>query len=215
MNEAALSIIIPCHNSATFITPCLKTVLLQKNILGILREVIFICDSCSDNTKQVIQNFIIEHPIDFNVRILDGNYGCPGLSRNAGIEESKGTYIWFIDSDDWLTNENAIDILIERISKEKLDILEFKIKSPVCSEGKFGGGTVWRAILSRKIIRNLRFNDFQLGEDSNFAGKVWQKAKNRGTYGQIDLPIYFYNYPREGSQMNKFFMKKENNTIIQ
>ena len=61
-----------------------------------------------------------------------------------------------------------------------------------------GGGTVWRAMLSSRVIGNLRFNNRQNGEDNDFSWNIWNKPGSK--YGKIDFAPYFYNFPRVGSQ---------------
>ena len=130
--------------------------------------------------------------------ILDTEYGSPGEARNVGLEISKSRYIWFIDGDDWLTCDNAIDTVLECMIRDDMDIVELKIKSVANPNGIFGGGTVWRAMLSNRVIGNLRFNDRQNGEDNDFSWDVWNKPEAK--YGKIDFAPYFYNFPRVGSQ---------------
>lgn len=51
-----LSIIVPCHNLENYITPLLVS--LQSQVYDKEKvEIIFVCDSCSDNTKKIIQEF--------------------------------------------------------------------------------------------------------------------------------------------------------------
>ena len=78
-----------------------------------------------------------------------------------------------------------------------MDIVEFKIKSNSNPDGAFGGGTVWRAMLSKRIIGDLTFNNRQVGEDNDFADIIWNKENAK--YGKIDFAPYFYNFPRKGS----------------
>lgn len=192
-----LSIIIPCHNLEKWIEPCLISLLEQKNEQKINREIIFICDNCTDRTREIIESKIKDNT-SWDFIIEDANVRCPGGARNIGLDKAKGKYIWFIDGDDWLTTEKAVDTLIYCMIKDDMDIVEFKIKSRANPDGVFGTGTVWRAMLSRRIIGNTRFNDRQNGEDNDFSWDVWHKEGVK--FGRIALAPYFYNYPREGSQ---------------
>lgn len=192
----SLDLIIPCHNLEEWIEPCLKSICSQENKLEAQRRAIFICDKCIDNTHNIIEEHMSKSNWDYV--ILDTEYGSPGEARNAGLEISKSRYIWFIDGDDWLTCDNAIDTVLECMIRDDMDIVEFKIKSVANPDGVFGGGTVWRAMLSSRVIGNLRFNNRQNGEDNDFSWDIWNKPGAK--YGKIDFAPYFYNFPRVGSQ---------------
>jgi len=191
-----LSIIIPCHNLEKFITPCLNSLLEQENKANLEREIIFICDNCIDKTHKIIEKKMKKSQYEYH--IIDTSVGSPGYARNIGLDHATGKYIWFIDGDDWLTTPVALDVVTECMIKDDMDIVEFKIKSNAHPEGKFGGGTVWRAMLSKRIIGDTRFNDRQNGEDNDFCDIVWNNPNAK--YGRISLAPYFYNFPREGSQ---------------
>lgn len=190
-----VSLIIPCHNLELYIQKCLDSILMQKNDMNISREIIFICDNCTDNTQKIIETNMKNS--NWTYSIIVASEGSPGGARNRGLDAATGKYIWFIDGDDWLTCDNAIDILYECMIKDDMDIVQFKIKSNVSPQGQFGTGTVWQAMLSRRIIGNTRFNNRQNGEDNDFCHVVWNKKGVK--FGRIALAPYFYNYPREGS----------------
>lgn len=194
--EIDLSIIVPCHDLEDFIMPCLESLIMQENKLNAQREIIFICDNCTDNTYDIIQKTMRNS--SWNYSIIKANAGSPGGARNIGLDKAKGKYIWFVDGDDWLTTDNAIDTVLNCMIKDDMDIVEFKIKSKAHPEGVFGGGTVWRAMLSKRIIGDTRFNDRQNGEDNDFSWEVWHKPNAK--YGKIAAAPYFYNFPRKGSQ---------------
>ena len=195
-NETMLTAIIPCHDLEKWIKPCLNSLINQDNNLRLQREFIFICDNCKDKTHEVIENMFKNTKLDYT--IVDANVCSPGYARNIGLDKAKGKYIWFIDGDDWLTTNDAIDVVLNCMIRDDMDIVEFKIKSKAHPDGKFGGGTVWRAMLSKRIIGGTRFNNRQNGEDNDFCDIVWKKPNVK--YGKIDFAPYFYNFPREGSQ---------------
>ena len=191
-----ITLIIPCHNLEEYIQPCLNSICNQENNQHIRREVIFICDNCTDNTYNIIKRKMKKSSWKF--RIIKTQAGSPGEARNIGLDNADSQYIWFIDGDDWLTENNAIDELYRLMLQDDMDIIEFKIKSNANPEGDFGGGTVWRCMLSNRIIGETRFNDRQTGEDNDFIWEIYHKPGVK--YGKIAFAPYFYNFPREGSQ---------------
>ena len=99
--ELLLSIIIPVHNSAPYLTKCLESlkITLQHNQV----EVIIIDDASTDQSNEIIRDFA-----QFNERVRTisfvKNKGV-GAVRNKGLSIAKGKYIWFVDSDDWIEND--------------------------------------------------------------------------------------------------------------
>ncbi|ASW75064.1 hypothetical protein IQ37_00360 [Chryseobacterium piperi] len=104
-----VSIVIPVFKVEKFIERCLSSVIKQtyKNI-----ECILINDVSPDSSMEVAENFILNNP-DFNFIVFNQptNQGL-SMARNAGIDLAKGKYIYFLDSDDEIT-DYAIDHLVK------------------------------------------------------------------------------------------------------
>ena len=108
MKQPSISIIIPIYNVEEYIEECLDSVTSQVNSdLGV--EVILINDATTDNSMSIADKY--EKKYDY-IRIinLSTNQGL-SIARNTGIKESKGRWLWFVDSDDWL-EPNAIQTLL-------------------------------------------------------------------------------------------------------
>jgi glycosyltransferase involved in cell wall biosynthesis len=104
-----LSIIIPCYNYGTLLPRAIASVFLQS-INSI--EVLIVDDGSTDNSSQIIDQLqSIYGPKLIALRKENG-----GLSsaRNFGIDNSRGTYILFLDADDELL-PNSIEILLKEI----------------------------------------------------------------------------------------------------
>ncbi|MEO6220141.1 MAG: glycosyltransferase family 2 protein [Ginsengibacter sp.] len=103
-----VSIIIPCYNQGNYLHVAIESVL--KQTYSTL-EIIVVDDGSSDNTKQVTQDY------DKVVYVYQNNQGL-SASRNTGIQHSKGTYLIFLDADDWLYPD-AIKINIGYLLQNK------------------------------------------------------------------------------------------------
>ncbi len=91
-----ISVIIPTYNRANFLGEAIESVLSQtyKNL-----EVIIIDDGSTDDTRQLIEKYT-----DKRIIYLYQEHGGTSAARNKGIQEAKGEYIAFLDSDDiWLS----------------------------------------------------------------------------------------------------------------
>ena len=96
---------------------------IYKNI-----EIQLVDDLGNDNSMQVAEGFIKEHP-DFNFKILK-NEKNSGLSvvRNVGIENAEGKYIFFLDSDDEITPD-CISKMVEVAEREQVEMVCGNVKT--------------------------------------------------------------------------------------
>jgi len=100
------SIIIPTYNRVKLLSRAVKSVLNQTFDSW---ELIIIDNYSTDGTEQLINKFNNEKIKFIKIK----NNGIIAKSRNLGINESKGEFIAFLDSDDWWYNDK-----LEKISKE-------------------------------------------------------------------------------------------------
>ncbi len=99
-----ISVIIPAHNCAKYIAQTLNCIQTQtfptKNI-----EVIIVLDGCTDNTADIINDFVATHPqLRVHTIVHDAPTG-PGIARNDGVRAAHGDYIHFMDADDIINTE--------------------------------------------------------------------------------------------------------------
>lgn len=95
MTEGLVSVIMPSYNASCFIAESIKSVLLQTYLNW---ELLIVDDYSKDNSVEVIQKFV---GIDKRVKLfaLEKNMGA-AAARNVAIENARGQYIAFLDSDD-------------------------------------------------------------------------------------------------------------------
>lgn len=114
-----ISIIIPIYNTAKYLPQCLDSILTQshQNI-----EVILVNDASPDNSLSICQSYTKK---DSRIIIIDKkvNEGVD-KARFTGLEEAKGKYILFIDSDDWLENPDILSIMYQKAEETNVDYVE-------------------------------------------------------------------------------------------
>lgn len=192
-----LSIIIPCHNVARHITPLINSLNCQKFQYDV--EIWFILDNCTDYTEAIIRRKINYQLYD--VHIVNQNFNSCGLARNLGIEMSTGKFIWFIDGDDWLLQDDAIHALVTLMYQTRLPIIRFRFESNRYPSNLNYYMMVWQYIFRRDLIGDIRFPNIQPDEDLKFMDEIHKKTKY---ILFIDVPIYYYNYLRPDSNMYQF-----------
>ena len=90
-----ISIIMPAYNAASFISKAIESVQTQTFADW---ELLIINDGSVDDTLQVAQKFAQQ---DRRIRVISQENQGVSAARNAGLGAAKGTYIAFIDSDDY------------------------------------------------------------------------------------------------------------------
>ena len=99
--EPLVSIIVPCYNSAKFITATLNSVIAQDYKSW---ELIIIDDQSIDDSCTIVEEFASKYSNIQFISLLE-NKGVSN-ARNLGMTKAKGKYIAFLDSDDiWLDNK--------------------------------------------------------------------------------------------------------------
>ena len=117
----AVSIIIPVYNVAPYIADCLQSVM-RQTYEGSL-ECILVDDCGSDNSMEIVERMIAEYngPIEFKVLHHERNRGL-SAARNTGMDAAMGEYVYFLDSDDWISDD-CIEKLAKPLQEEKVDIV--------------------------------------------------------------------------------------------
>ncbi|TWP31191.1 glycosyltransferase [Apibacter muscae] len=101
-----ITVSIPIYNCEKYIERCISSVLNQTypNI-----EIILVNDKSSDGSLEIIKQIQEKHPESIEIINFIENKG-PSAARNAGIDRANGEYLFFIDSDDEIT-ETCIEKL--------------------------------------------------------------------------------------------------------
>ena len=92
-----VSIIVPIYNSEKYLINCLDS-LVNQTLDNI--EIILINDGSTDDSINIIKKYAKKYS---NIVYFDKKNEGIGVSRNFGIEKSKGKYIAFVDSDDYVS----------------------------------------------------------------------------------------------------------------
>ena len=207
--EPLISIVIPVYNAEKTLERCVDSVLQQS--FGDY-EVILIDDGSEDRSGAICDQYALTGQRIHVVHQSNCGVSC---ARNAGIEMAHGTYITFLDSDDWIApthleqyyhamTQLACDVVIGGYSKtegsqvtkclpHKTGCFGNEIWESICLDFSIYG-YLWNKLFRLSIIRShsLRLReDMYSQEDLEFCLSVFKEADRIAV---IDCDSYQYCY---------------------
>lgn len=206
-----LSIIVPVFNVKDYLEKCVNS-LIDKNLTKEDYEIILVDDGSTDGVSNKICDKLAKKYKSIVKVIHQKNKGIGG-ARNTGIKESKGEYLFFVDSDDTVL-PNTPSFLIKKIKETEADIISFNFFTDKCN-GKLdiiktnyvhrnnqftlnefpdyllSQPSSWNRVLKKELfVKNkLKFPSKVIYEDIRTIPKIFTVAKSIVT---IDKPLYIY-----------------------
>lgn len=103
MNDL-ISVVVPVYKVEKYLRRCIDSIIFQsyKNI-----EIILVNDGSPDNCPRICDEYAMKFS---NVYVIHQKNRGLSAARNTGIEASKGNYITFIDSDDFINNNMLMEL---------------------------------------------------------------------------------------------------------
>ncbi|EGR0202210.1 glycosyltransferase family 2 protein [Vibrio parahaemolyticus] len=121
-----ISFVIPSYNSQSFITDAIDSIFASSKSYDV--EVIVVDDCSTDNTLHVLDKYS-----DSRLRVysLESNKG-PSYARNVGCSHALGDYVYFLDSDD-IVSENLVSEIVNVIKTAKAPIDFICVRIDFCT----------------------------------------------------------------------------------
>lgn len=216
-----VSIIIPTYNVAPYILECLESVASQT-YQGVI-ECIVVDDCGTDESIPLAQEFIDSYNGNIKFRIChrEKNGGL-SAARNSGLFEAKGEFVYFLDSDDYVTPDCIeslvkvaklfpnVEIVQGGIVNTKgaiiYDAMSFKTpqlmvdRKAIYSKLVFGELPVssWNKLIRRDFLKenSIDFYEGVIHEDVDFLYKL---AAHVTSFALCPVITYCYRIQREGS----------------
>ena len=110
-----ITVIVPVYNVENYLEKCLDSLINQtyKNL-----EIIVINDGSTDNSGEICQEYAQK---DNRIVYIEKENGGLSDARNVGLDKMTGSYVTFIDSDDWVELD-YVEILYKKIIEYQADI---------------------------------------------------------------------------------------------
>lgn len=225
------SVVIPVYNVEAYLRDCLDSVVNQS-----FSDIELVCvdDGSTDGSLKILQEY---ERRDARIRVISqDNMGLSG-ARNTGIDAACGRYILFLDSDDWIYENDTLVKLYDALDGEDLlafdgvrydeQSKEIMVHKPI-EEGEMGGLDYWERyclvgsaiptasacmrLYRREFLKehNLRFEVGIYHEDNLFTPMAAAKAYRVKV---TSIAAYVYRQ-RQGSIMTSCNPKRNKDIIF-
>ena len=216
-----VSIIIPVYNAEKYLREAIESVLNQTYTDF---ELLLINDRSTDNSREICQEYTQK---DNRIILFENNtenHG-PGPTRNIGLDNATGEFIYFMDADDWI-DKNLLEYCVYRMIETDADIVQLGIvydqgggkksieyyhkennlitKNTIekdfvyfWKENRFG---LTLNLLRKERVKSLRFENMISGEDISYVLDAFCNAEK---IAYISKALYHYRYV-EGSTSHRW-----------
>lgn len=114
-----ISVIVPVYNVSEYLAQCMDSIINQtfEDI-----EIICVNDGSTDDSLEILEGYSQK---DKRIRIISQENRGLGAARNVGMRAAEGSYLFFIDSDDFI-KPNALELLHENAVSNKSDVVFYR-----------------------------------------------------------------------------------------
>lgn len=158
--QVMISVIIPVYNSEKYLHKCIDSVLSQTYQDF---ELILVNDGSTDKSGAICDEYALK---DERVKVFHKENGGVSDARNRGIDNAKGEWIVFIDSDDWV-NKNYLKELIEDIKEKDVDFV---------IHGDLGNSNIYNTLKNEEKVV-LMFNKHDVFENLKISRNGYPVSK--------------------------------------
>jgi len=220
-----ISVIVPCYNVEKELERCVDSILAQ-DIKSM--EIILIDDGATDNTPQICDRLQELYP---KVKTIHQANGGLSDARNTGLDNAKGEYVAFVDSDDYLQS-NIYKNVLKKMENHNADVGIFNVvrvfkdreevqdsfnrychNSDEILESLFKYKGInfyaWNKIIKRSILEGIYYEKGTMYEDIMFSFKMSNRADSAIITDEVG-----YNYmDNDDSIVNQKFNPKQYDNV--
>lgn len=222
--DRLVTIVVPIYNVEKYLEKCLESLIKQtyENL-----QIVLVNDGSTDNSENICRKFILE---DNRIELINKVNGGLSEARNFGIDVTRGEYILFVDSDDYLSPQ-TVEFCMKTIEHTNADIVEFAVKKIFESDPdyfepfEFDKNDIqifnhtealtnilsyrfkivaWNKLYKASLFNAIRYPKGKLHEDEFTTPYL---VDNVAIYCTIPYTLYAY-VQREGSIMNNNFSER-------
>ena len=210
-----ISVIVPVYNVEAYLERCVESILQQTYAHF---ELILINDGSTDSSGQICDHLASQYE---NIKVYHIENAGVSNARNMGIQLATGSWVTFIDSDDFVTQDYLATLAsaVEGVNVGFVIAPLHHIKNGIVTDlPSYAGKTeLWSTeetmkellmttrtsffpvakLFKRDLLADEKFNtNYHLAEDALFLTELLLKTRCSCVF--IDKPVYYYDH-REGS----------------
>lgn len=203
-----ISVIVPIYNIEKYVDKCIKSILSQSfnNF-----ELLLVDDGSEDQSLDKCRRYLY----DKRVNIFSQKNKGLSAARNTGIRRAKGKYLYFVDGDDYVS-ENLLEILYDKMISNSADIVQcgfvwvmenqneveekyngLKAEKLLCGEEWFSlyerysllFTVAWNKLYRKELFDTLRYPVGKIFEDEYVNFSLYIKAKKVVI---VNKGLYYY-----------------------
>lgn len=222
-----ISVIVPVYNVEKYLKKCIDSLLAQT--FDDKYEILLIDDGSTDGSTQICDQYAAEHA---EIRVIHKKNGGLSDARNVGIDEAKGQFICFIDSDDYIAPEmlaklhenlvnyqadissvELVDVYegrsIKKAEHGKIELLDQKAAITAVLQGNQLYAYATNKLFKKTLFETVRFPVGKIVEDAFVIMELLLQVERVVV---SDWPGYFY-FHRDDSIIGSAFSKKSFDVI--
>ncbi len=193
ISSVKITVVVPVYNVEDYLEACLTSLCEQT-----LQEIEIICvdDGSTDSSAKILESFSKK---DQRIKVLTQENQGLSMARNSGLKVAQGNYVYFLDSDDYLENPEALHKMYNAVYPDDIDILSFNYRTIEMEEKTYyrpmahnevldgksylmkngmWGVMVWLRLYKRSYLQKIHF-EFKAGitsEDDEALPRLYNDA---------------------------------------
>lgn len=207
-----VSVIVPVYNVEKYLPECIESIINQTYKY---LEVILVDDGSTDQSGKICDEYAY---YDSRVKVIHQKNGGAANAKNTGLMAATGTYLAFVDGDDYLETD-AFSYMIKLLEERHADAVQACFRKiyrdrqcNVCAERKIQEfstedylrryttdwtcGLLWDKIYKRDLYENIFFEEGHKIDDEFFTYQGIMRAKKI-----VCCPQIVYNYRQRKSSI--------------
>ena len=177
-----ISVIVPVYNVEKYLPKCIDSILAQTFTNF---ELLLINDGSKDSSGTICDEYAAK---DSRIRVFHKENGGVSAARNLGLDNAKGEWIAFVDSDDWVDESYLMDLFQAADEKDMLVVQGLRYYSIENTETNicgFENGTY----INNDILK--AFSEKELHRFGGPVSKLYNKTLIEQNQIQFNTEIHF------------------------
>lgn len=179
MRRELVTVIVPVYKVENYLNRCIRSIVNQSyNNL----EILLVDDGSPDRCPQICDEWSKK---DRRIKVIHKRNGGLSDGRNVGLKEAKGSYVCFVDSDDYVS-ETFVETLYGLICNYHAEMSAINLKEVFAIEPEVSEDVEYD---QTEIIFEDADALKQLFSNYTFANYAWNKMYKRELFADIQFPI--------------------------